>query len=53
MYACPECEMQWNPEESKTNDTPTVVDSSGNELVNGDTVIVIKDLPVKCAPKPI
>lgn len=30
-----------------------VIDSNGNELQNGDTVIVIKDLPVKGAPKPI
>ena len=52
-YACPECDLQWNPEESNTNATPTVVDANGNELVNGDTVIVTKDLPVKGAPKPI
>jgi len=30
-----------------------VLDSNGNELQNGDSVIVIKDLPVKGAPKPI
>lgn len=30
-----------------------VVDANGNELQNGDSVIVIKDLPVKGAPKPI
>lgn len=29
------------------------MDANGNELVNGDTVIVTKDLPVKGAPKPI
>jgi protein PhnA len=29
------------------------LDSNGNELHDGDTVIVIKDLPVKGAPKPI
>ena len=31
----------------------TVVDSNGNELKNGDSVIVIKNLPVKGSPKPI
>ena len=30
-----------------------VLDSNGNELHDGDTIIVIKDLPVKGAPKPI
>jgi protein PhnA len=30
-----------------------VFDSNGNELNDGDAVIVIKDLPVKGAPKPI
>ena len=29
------------------------MDANGNELVNGDTVIVTKDLPVKGVPKPI
>ena len=30
-----------------------ILDSNGNELENGDSVIIIKDLPVKGAPKPI
>ena len=30
-----------------------MLDSNGNELHDGDTIIVIKDLPVKGAPKPI
>ena len=30
-----------------------MVDANGNPLANGDSVIVIKDLPVKGAPKPI
>ncbi|WP_449304941.1 zinc ribbon domain-containing protein YjdM [Pedobacter alpinus] len=30
-----------------------VLDANGNELLDGDAVIVIKDLPVKGAPKPI
>jgi protein PhnA len=30
-----------------------ILDSNGNELIDGDSVIVIKDLPVKGAPKPI
>ena len=31
----------------------TVKDANGNVLQNGDDVIVIKDLPVKGAPKPV
>jgi protein PhnA len=30
-----------------------ILDANGNVLTDGDTVIVVKDLPVKGAPKPI
>ena len=51
---CPECGHEWNPEEeSATESDGQVRDSNGNPLQNGDTVIVIKDLPVKGAPKPV
>ena len=30
-----------------------VLDANGNVLVSGDSVLVIKDLPVKGAPKPV
>jgi protein PhnA len=30
-----------------------VLDSNGNPLQNGDSVIVIKNLPVKGAPRPV
>ncbi|NLA15118.1 MAG: alkylphosphonate utilization protein [Bacteroidales bacterium] len=53
LYACPECEHQWNPDEQKVEDGIKVIDAHGNELRDGDSVIVIKDLPVKGAPKPI
>ena len=39
-------------EETET-DTIKVLDANGNELQNGDTVITIKNLPVKGSPKPI
>ena len=32
---------------------PAIKDSVGNVLTDGDTVTVIKDLPVKGSPKPI
>lgn len=52
-YACPECGHEWNPNEAMVEAGLKVLDANGNELVNGDTVIVIKDLPVKGAPKPV
>ncbi len=52
-WTCPECDHKWNPEEKIVEDGLKIVDSNGNELVNGDTVIVIKNLPVKGSPKPI
>ena len=54
LLVCPECFHEWNPEDIVTEDfSLKVIDSNGNELQNGDTVLVIKDLPVKGAPKPI
>ena len=54
LLVCPECFHEWNPEDVETADTDLkVIDANGNELQNGDTVLVIKDLPVKGAPKPI
>lgn len=56
-YACPECAHEWNimnvEEENLQEEGLLVKDSNGNVLNDGDDVIVIKDLPVKGAPKPI
>ena len=53
LYACPECAFEWNPQEPVEDTTPKILDANGNELADGDSVIIIKDLPVKGAPKPI
>lgn len=56
LYACPECSHEWNPieaEKEKEEVNLKVVDSNGNELADGDTVIVIKSLAVKGASNPI
>lgn len=53
LYACPECGHEWNPEEQAAEDTLVVKDSNGNLLQDGDSVVVIKDLPVKGAKGPI
>lgn len=57
LIVCPECFYEWNPADTanaETNSSEEVVkDANGNILVDGDTVIVIKDLPVKGASKPV
>lgn len=54
---CPECGNEWNPEEvaeaKEETDSSVVKDANGNVLQDGDTVIIIKDLPVKGSSKPI
>ncbi|MBF8962808.1 alkylphosphonate utilization protein [Pontibacter sp. FD36] len=53
LYACPECGNEWNPNEVEEDAGLKVVDANGNILQDGDSVVVIKDLPVKGAPKPV
>lgn len=55
---CPECGHEWNPEEAtalveEVTDTLVVKDANGIVLQDGDSVIIIKDLPVKGASKAI
>lgn len=52
---CSQCFHEWEPsgEEAESENAVKILDSNGNELKDGDSVIVIKDLPVKGAPKPI
>lgn len=50
---CAECGHEWNPDEVAANDTTVVKDANGNPLKDGDDVVVIKDLPVKGAPKAV
>ena len=58
VLACPECGHEWTTElgitaETTVEDGLVVKDSNGNVLKDGDSVVVIKDLPVKGAPKSI
>ena len=53
LWACSECQHEWNPKQADDTNERLVVDVNGNPLKDGDAVIVIKDLPVKGAPKPI
>lgn len=52
LLVCSQCFYEWDPTENNGN-ADKILDSNGNELQNGDAVVVIKDLPVKGAPKPI
>lgn len=52
-YCCPDCQHEWNPNAVAADDVLQVKDSNGNILQNGDSVIVIKDLPVKGSSNPV
>lgn len=48
LMVCPECGHEWNPkEEAISSDAFVVKDANGNILQDGDTVVTIKNLPVR------
>lgn len=48
LFVCPECAHEWTASEADAAAEADVIkDANGNELQNGDTVTVIKDLKVK------
>jgi len=49
MLVCPECGHEWpkNAEEADAENKKVVRDAHGNELHDGDSVTVIKDLKIK------
>lgn len=51
LMVCSQCFHEWDPAEVENENK--ILDSNGNELKDGDSVVVIKDLPVKGAPKPV
>jgi protein PhnA len=54
LYKCSECEYEWNATEAVNGDPiAEIKDANAQVLQNGDTVIIVKDLPVKGAPKPL
>lgn len=53
LYTCPECGHEWNPQDLQEEDTLVVKDANGNLLQDGDSVIVVKNLPVKGSTAPI
>ena len=51
LLVCSQCFHEFDP--NSIGESEIVLDSNGNVLQDGDTVIVIKNLPVKGAQKPI
>lgn len=48
LFVCPECAYEWTAESQEAEAEAAVVrDAYGNELNDGDTITVIKDLKVK------
>ena len=53
LLICPDCGYEWNPDEAQDDGAPVVKDANGNPLQDGDSVVIIKNLPVKGASGPI
>ena len=55
LMVCPDCGHEWDPNEvaEEVEIGLVVKDANGNILVDGDSVVIAKDLPVKGAPKSI
>lgn len=51
LMVCSQCFHEFDPNEISSEER--VLDANGNELAHGDAVVVVKDLPVKGAPKPV
>ena len=50
IFICPDCFYEWeqfSENDEISNDSIIVKDSNGTTLQNGDTVVTIKNLPVK------
>jgi len=51
LFICPECAHEWSGEEAQNEtgveEEAVIRDANGTVLVDGDTVMVIKDLKIK------
>lgn len=50
LLVCPECAHEWSVDgvvENSESETRVIRDANGNELQDGDSITVIKDLKVK------
>ena len=55
LMVCSQCFHEWNADEVAEDEqnSDKILDANGNELQNGDIVMVVKDLPVKGSSKPV
>lgn len=54
MFVCPECAHEWSALDSTDGDVSvSVKDANGNELKDGDSITIIKDLKVKGSSVPL
>lgn len=53
LLNCPECGHEWNADSEINVTSSEIKDANSNVLQDGDSIVVIKDLPVKGYPKPI
>jgi protein PhnA len=53
LLMCPECGHEWDPTEITEPQGLVVKDANGNLLADGDSVVTLKNLPVKGMPQPI
>lgn len=53
LLICPMCAHEWSLTDSTEEQTSVIRDAVGNELQDGDSVTVIKDLKVKGSSTPI
>ena len=47
LLICPECAHEWNPNDVEIETVRVIKDASGNVLVDGDDVTIVKDMKVK------
>lgn len=47
LLVCPECAHEWNPNDIEVETARVIKDASGNVLVDGDDVTIVKDMKVK------
>lgn len=50
QFICPDCSFEWNPEEMEENSESgnlVVKDANGAILQDGDSVVILKNLPIK------
>ena len=53
LLVCPACAHEWQPGQAESSDEPDDVirDSVGNVLADGDSVVVVKTMKIKGAPR--